>query len=120
MKAVGLMRRPGMTDSRTNFAILSCATHSSKCLAAHSALGWAADPDLPASEPLRALLGCNGAHVARPLARAKTRDITVHGRNQAAAGESGSRFRSRIRVRNFVVSRHLLLDLRHHAPVRRP
>lgn len=92
--------------------LLSCSrADSQKCLVAGSALGCPADSDLPAAQSLHAVLGGDHASADRDFEGSTAADSATAGRNQAVASQSAASFLVRVRVRDSVVRRNLLLDL---------
>src|SRR5271154_2606564 len=107
--------------SELNFAMLACATNLFQCLVLSLAVGRAADRYLSAPWPLRLGLdrGCSSAD--RYFANACPRDSATKsgGAGAAVARHAVARVCAGLSLRDSLVRRDLLLDLRHYAPLRR-
>ena len=88
-------------------------------MAAGLAIGGPADSDFSPAQSVFSGLGGGGSPAYRAFARPATRYPAASGRSEAAAGQAGPGFSSSLHLRNSLVRRNLLLDLPHHAPVRR-
>src|SRR6266403_3417279 len=106
---------------KSDFAMLACATNPFQFLASGHAIRGAADHYFSTSESLLVLLDCGGAADGRDLADAHSGDSAAAARRSGAfaARHALAGVRTRLRVWNSLVCWDLLLDLRHHASLRR-
>src|ERR1700737_3629064 len=77
-----------------------------------------ADSDFSPARSIFAWLGRGGAAVSRTVADPAARYFAASGWSPVAAGHPGAGIRSGLRLRDSLVRRELLLDLRHDAAVR--
>src|SRR5260370_5928799 len=105
-------------DCKSDFAMLGCATNPFQCLASGHAIRGAADHYFSTSESLLVFLDCGGADDRRDLAGARSGDSATGSAGALAARHAVAGLRTRLRVRHSLVSWDLLLDFRHHAPLR--
>src|SRR5437660_3758178 len=89
-------------------------------LASRRSVSSPADSDLPAAGRLPPFLVRHRALADCPAAGTPRRGVGSRGLGPPAAGHAVAGISAGLRLRHRVVWRNLLLDLRHHAPIRRP
>src|SRR5438105_10751809 len=107
------------SEKEPGLLCLPCAADSQECLVSGLAVGRFTDRNFPPSQSIHALLGGNRAAVHCVAAGAGTEYLASKRRDQALSSQPGSSISARIRLWNLVVCGDVLLDLQHHAPVRR-
>src|SRR5882724_2197151 len=107
------------SEKEPSLLCLPCAADSQECLVPGLAVGWFTDRNFPPSKSIHALLGGNRAAVHRIAAGAGTEYLAGQRRHQALSSQSRSSISARVRMWHLVVCRDVLLDLQHHASVRR-
>src|SRR2546430_16057565 len=107
------------SEKEPGLLCLPCAADSQECLVSGLAVGRFTDRNFPPSQSIHALLGGNRAAVHCVAAGAGTEYLASKRRDQALSSQPGSSVSARIRVWNLVVCGDVLLDLQHHASVRR-
>ena len=99
------------------FAILMRAQNPPKCVGTGAGVGSPAGCDLSAAGVVLAGLGRGGAADRCDLAGARSGDSAIGWSGAFAARRAVAGIPAGLQVRDFVVCRDLLLDLRHHAPL---
>ena len=105
-------------SARHGLLCLPCVENTQECLAAVIVLGRVADCNFSPAQSVFSHLGRGCSPPGRALTRAGTGYAATRCRGEAAAGAAVASLPAGLRLRNFMVCRHVLLDLQHHAAVR--